>query len=228
MRPHRAPNGRSTDGGDEIAVLLAIYQADRADNASTLSSAFALIGIGAAYVTGTVAFFGSIVHTLPAAVVACLPLPLWLMASYVTIMLASAIVRTRSIVTIEARLLRHVHIAPEYPIGSTAANMITDPRKSHWALGVVSVISQGGTLLLVAAYSLYVLVLDGRLAWWRVPPSAAYLALGVTLVLSWRASLVLSERVGVRSEGDDQPSGSARQVRTSDEPPRDSGLHPSQ
>jgi hypothetical protein len=127
------------------------------------------------------------------------------MGAYVTIMLATAIVRTKSIVTIEARLLRHIRVAPESLIGNTATYRITDPRKSHWALGAVSVISQGGTLLLVVAYSLYVLVLDGRLAWWRILPGAAYLALGVTLILSWRASLVLSGKVGLRTAGGSQP-----------------------
>jgi hypothetical protein len=169
----------STDGpaaptqrpvAETVAALAALYQAERADASSTANTVVGVVSVATAYGTATIAFFGNLVRDAYPVVGALLPVPLWLTVVYLAVMDVRDLERNASINRIEARLLTHAQLGPERVRPTRAAD-------HRWLHGVLYWVGGGGVVALVISYSIYVMVADGRLGWWRLGAGLVYLAL---------------------------------------------------
>ena len=106
--PLPSPGGPVADA-DEVAALATIYTADRADTASSMNVALALLGAGIAYVAATLAFSGTLSRSL-GWITVFLPFPLWLIAAFHSLIAISAMIRSISITQLETLLLQRTRI----------------------------------------------------------------------------------------------------------------------
>ncbi len=175
----------------EVAALVSIYAADRADQAATVNNAMAMLGAGVAYATAILAFYDQIVGQLSGAVVAVLPFPLWMVVLYHAVLAATSMRRSVSIGIIENLLLANVVLHDrDSLVGYQAVEQVLNIFRARWPHRVASMITYSGTGFLTVGFTTYVLSQDPGLSSTLVTVSAVcYVGLAVVWSWCWLASL---------------------------------------
>jgi hypothetical protein len=148
-----------------VAALTALYQAERADNASMFNTILAMLAAGLAYFAGTLALsnnFGS----LGTVAVAVLPAPLWVVTAFHAVLFGAASKRTRSALRLEDKLyeLTGMDKVDRDSIGSAAGERVHNIKIAPLAYKIVLVIAYGGSNMLIIMYTAYALVYVARIS----------------------------------------------------------------
>lgn len=195
--PLPSPGGASPAAdADEVAALATIYTADRADTASSMNVALALLGAGIAYVAATLAFSGALSRNL-GWITVFLPFPLWLIAAFHSLIAISAMIRSISITQLETLLLQRTRIDKDRidTIGFRAPERIGNVTQAAWPHAIASILSYGGVALIVIGYTIYMIVNSQRLPEWATLLAAAgYATLTLLVAASWRYGFAIYAR----------------------------------
>jgi hypothetical protein len=195
--PLPSPGGASPAAdADEVASLATIYTADRADTASSMNVALALLGAGIAYVAATLAFSGTLSRSL-GWITVFLPFPLWLIAAFHSLIAISAMIRSISITQLETLLLQRTRIDSDRidTIGFRAPERIGNVTQAAWPHAIASVLSYGGVALIVIGYTTYMIVNSQRLPELATLLAAAgYATLTLLVAASWRYGFAIYAR----------------------------------
>jgi hypothetical protein len=192
---------------DESANALgALYQGEKADAAGIFNVATALLGIGLAYLVaalGTADKFGSGALSWP--VVLLLPLPLWLIAVFNSLMTLSAMSHGMSVAILEDALYSESRLHKELRlyVGSRAADQIMDIRKSNPVHKVATGFVYGGVAAAVLLFTLRVTAeaWSHVAGWMQFLAAAGYSLFVVLVVASWLAGFhELGKIEGVREK----------------------------
>jgi hypothetical protein len=189
LMPLPSPGGANPAAdADEVAALAVIYTADRAETASSMNVALALLGAGIAYVAATLAFSGTLFRSL-GWITVFLPFPLWLIATFHSLISISTMIRSISITQLEALLLQRTRIDNDRinTIGFRASERIGNVTQAAWPHAIASVLSYGGVALIVIGYTTYTIVNCQRLPEWGTWLAATgYAMLSLLVAASWR------------------------------------------
>ncbi len=183
------------------AVLAALYQAEKADAASTFNAAMSLMGIGAAYIVVAISYVGRFgTHSLPPYAVALAPAPLWLLAVFQSLMTLSAMMHGVSVHIIENELFIEAGLPKELRkyVGTRSGDMIMDIRQSNPIHGIATMFVYGGVAAMIVAFTVYAVdqVWAGLSPLFRVIIVVIY-SLMVTIVgLSWIFGLLKAREAG--------------------------------
>jgi hypothetical protein len=194
IRPKSAITGPGIavgESADRFAALGALYQADRQDAAGILLAALALFAAGLTYL-GVVAVIINNVK-LPGGqwTLAFLAFPLWVVASFHVLLNVNAAVKARSIDIIERHLVDAAgfdKMQRQY-VGSRASLRVTTIQEQPFALQVQTVVSYGGVLVIIIAFTVYCLAVAAKAEGWASAPvivgGVLYALLFGTVMLAW-------------------------------------------
>ena len=177
---------------DDLSVLTAIYQSDRADRSTTLTVSLATMGAAVTYLVGTIAFYDKL--DLLRWAICLLPFPLVCIAAFHALLLNLAAVRARSILTLERALLDQVPWPDESPdrgeIGVTASERAGNLHTAHPSQRAAILIAYGGVGIIYLGYiGLMLVKAAAHLSGWVAVPIAVYAALLAPVALAWRHSM---------------------------------------
>jgi hypothetical protein len=178
----------------EIAALAPIYTADRADNSA--GEVFTILGAGAAYITATLAFSGQIFRSI-GLLGPFLPLPLWIMVAYQSLLTGAAMVRSLSIRAIESKLLNSTDFSKlqAQAIGLQSSERVLNVNDASFVHKVISFATYGGIVLMVCAYTVFVISTDPDIAnTWRIVAYTGYAFLAILVVASHCDNIRLYKR----------------------------------
>ncbi|WP_157984447.1 hypothetical protein [Lentzea terrae] len=178
---------------DDLSVLTAIYQSDRADRSTTLTVSLATMGAAVTYLVGTIAFYDKL--DLLRWAICLLPFPLVCIAAFHALLLNLAAVRARSILTLERALLGHVSepdgsSVERGAIGVGASERAGNLHTAHPSQRAAILIAYGGVGIIYLGYiGLMLVKAAAHMSGWVAVPVAGYAALLVPVALAWRHSM---------------------------------------
>jgi hypothetical protein len=219
-------NGGSavTNADVSVAALAALYQGEKTDASNIFNTAMAMMGIAVAYLIGAIPFVTSLSHgPMGWLFVLLLPMPLWLVVAFHSLITLNAMSHGISVRILENRLFvlseltRLVKSEDEKLkskgerllrqwVGSAAGDRIMDITQASWIHGVITSVVYGGVFLLVAGFTLYALhsgnnVLNEAAAvashqCLSIAASASYAFLFVMVLLSWGSGFLILREGG--------------------------------
>jgi hypothetical protein len=179
---------------NSAAALGALYQSEKADASSIFTIAMSMMGVAAAYVIGALAFsdkYGT--DSMPWVVVVLLPFPLWLVASFHSLITLNTMRRALSIQIIEVRLCDVAGLSPDDQelVGNKTNEKIMDIREAPWSNKVAIMFTYGGVALAIVAFTAFVIARSwGQVALaWSITQILLYLGLVAVVALSWKCGL---------------------------------------
>ncbi|MER5262721.1 hypothetical protein ABTZ99_11650 [Actinosynnema sp. NPDC002837] len=186
---------------DRLQVLSTIYQADRADRATTFNVSLATMAAAVTYLVGTVAFYDKL--DLLGWVISLLPFPLICVAAFHTMLVNLAAVRARSILHLERHLLDSVDTSLERAVvGATATESHTNIHTAAAYQRVAILIAYGGVGVVHVGYAVLMLWKAARhLSGWVAVPAVVYAALLALIGIAWKEGLA---RLDFRDEVGDR------------------------
>ena len=177
-------------GNDRIAALAALYQGEKTDASSLFNTAMAMMGIAVSYVVGAIAFLGNPGHgPMPWPFLLLLPIPLWLIAAFHSLMTLTAMRHGISVRIIEDELFDASDLrADRCLVGSAAGDKIMDFTQEKVAHKVTTVVVYGGVAVLVIGFTVYALysaqgIVKDNLVW--ILAIGAYSLLLIMVAASW-------------------------------------------
>jgi hypothetical protein len=196
------------ESADRVAALGALYQADRQDAVGNLVAALALIAAGLTYV-GVVAVLINNVK-LPGGpwALAFLAFPLWVVASFHALLTANSVVRARSIEIIERPLVRAAGFddSVRQYIGSRAGQRVMNIKEQPRRLWPQTLISYGGVLVVIIAFSFYCLDVAAKIEGWgsaaAITAEIIYALLFVAVLMAWSEVFRLAGEVAKEPDKD--------------------------
>ena len=204
------------DDATRTTAITAVYGAIRADNTSLLNVSLALMGAGLAYLGATLAFAGQLGNVLHWLALAVLPMPLWIMVAFHSLLTSLAMTNAVTAKYLEEELLQLSGISADHCrlLGYKRGDKIMDSSISAVPHRVMNYLIYGGFGLLAVAYTIYVLWHVAREhAVGSMAFDAFYFLVAVMVILSWRAgskhrdklSVILPEyvREGMKDEEPD-------------------------
>jgi hypothetical protein len=181
---------RRRAGVESIPAIAAVYSATRADNGTLLNVTLALLGAGAAYLVGTLAFVDKFGTSISWFLVAALPVPLWIIAIFHSILTVSAMTNSLALRAFERELMQ-ASFADRGTIkglGYANADRIMNIRIARWPHRVATAVVYGGVGATIILYTIYLILLSrSRIGLWTWAFVALYLALLVIAIASWIA-----------------------------------------
>lgn len=147
---------------DSVSALGALYQGEKADASAIFNVAMAMMGIGAAYLVGVVTLadrYGS--SPLTWNVVLLLPLPLWLIAAFHSLITLNAMIHGVSIRVIEDKLFEIANFGDNCIrdlIGSQAGDKIMEIRNARWPHKIATGLVYGGVGIAILLYTAFVVI----------------------------------------------------------------------
>jgi hypothetical protein len=167
---------------DHVNALSALYQAEKTDATGVFNTAMAMMGIGGAYLAAMMTLadkFGD--GSLNWFIVLLIPLPLWLIAAFHSLMTFNAMSHGVSVRIIEDALFRESGLQVERDlVGSAAGDKIMDITKSGLTHRITTIVVYFGVAALVVGFTIFVLYL----AWDKVSVCASVVAIvGYALLL---------------------------------------------
>lgn len=158
-----------------IAALAALYQGEKTDASYVFNTAMVMMGLSVAYLVGAIPFVAKITPGPNARLfLALLPMPLWLVALFHSLMTLNAMMHGISVRIIEDELYATAALDSRVDrnlVGSAAGDRIMDITQSHPVHKLTTIIVYTGVALLVIGFTAYALnaALDitGDTAWPR-------------------------------------------------------------
>jgi hypothetical protein len=186
----------SGSSDERISALGALYQGEKADAAGIFNVAMALLGIGVAYLVGAIGAsdkYGT--GALPWPVVLLLPLPVWLIAIFNSLMTLNSMSHGVSVLIVEDALFVESRLRCDLRdfVGSWSADRIMDIRESKWVHKIATVVVYGGIGASVLLYTRWVIAEAwGHVArWMQATAVIGYTFAGVLVIVSWLTGLAL-------------------------------------
>ncbi|NUT49912.1 MAG: hypothetical protein HOV94_21770 [Saccharothrix sp.] len=175
---------------DQLTALIAVYQSDRADRATTLNVSLATMGAAVTYLVGTIAFYDKL--DLLGWVIALLPFPLICIAAFHSQLLNLAAARARSILTLEHALLHQPDTTPHVDttrVGATAGELATNIHTAATPHRIATLIAYGGVGAIQLAYITLMLVKAAHhIHAWVTIPAVLYATMLIPIAAAWRHS----------------------------------------
>lgn len=139
---------------EPVSALGALYQGEKSDATGIFNVAMAMMGIAAAYIVAAVGIFGQLDSTSWIVVIA-LPIPLWLIAGFHSLLTLNGMMHGASVQILENHLYRETDLPPgarKY-VGSKGADRIMDIGQSHPIHKVTTAFVYGGVALAVVGFT---------------------------------------------------------------------------
>jgi hypothetical protein len=201
----------------ELSALGVLYQGEKADATGILNVAMAMMGIGAAYIVGAVGFvdeFGS--SSFPWLAVLLVPLPLWLIAAFHSLLTLNGMMHGVSVQILEDRLCREARIEGETRryVGSKGGDQIMDVRKAKAAHRMATYFVYGGVAGAVVGFTAFVLtsVWQHLPLWVMVVAFIVYVGAFLIVGWSWAKGLGLVGRAEGQRDSMEPKSDPIRDV----------------
>lgn len=213
MLKYRPANQQDPKANDRVTALAALYQGEKTDASSIFNTAMAMMGIAGAYLVGAIPFvdkltIGPIAWLFPL----LLPMPLWLISAFHSLMTLNAMSHGLSVKIIEDALFEESGLRVNRDmVGSAAGDKIMDITQAKAAHILTTLVVYVGVLLLVIGFTAYALysakvIVDKSidLVHARVFEIAVvtYSLLACLVVISW----VVGVRM-IKKGRDEMPSG---------------------
>jgi hypothetical protein len=175
---------------EPVSAVSALYQGEKADQAGTFNVSMAMMGIAAAYALAVIVGadkFGK--GSFPWIVVIALPIPLWFIAAFHSLLTLNAMMHGVSVQILEDRLFRETGLPLEARnyVGSKGADRIMDIRKAHRVHKFTTYFVYGGVAFAVVFFTIYLVFIS-----WshstnlvRVVAAVGYIAAAMIVGLSW-------------------------------------------
>ncbi len=188
------------------AALIAIYQTDQARISAVGSVTLTMLGAGITYLVATAPFARSLAEKLakqfpqsdwvPGTFLASLPLLLFIIAAYHSLLTLEAIFRTVSARAIEVELVSTAGLdRKKARFGAGASDHVLDLRQQPIPFKLATGIAYGGIILIVAVYAVAMLIMSVHYiheAVWI--PIAIYSILTVLIAQSWLYGLTKAQK----------------------------------
>lgn len=204
---------------DHVKALAAFYQAEKTDASGVFRTAMAMMAIGGAYlcvmITNIYRFGSGPGDWL---ILLVLPLPLWLIAAFQSLMTLNAMSHGVSVQIIEDALFAESALpaGTRNYVGSVSGDKIMDINKSRFIHHLTTYIVYIGVGMLVIGFTSYTVYLT-----WHPPYIASvvaivvYVLLAIIIGISWRVGFsIIKEAEKCRSDLREQRS----QALTEDRP----------
>jgi hypothetical protein len=183
------PRRRRTDA-ESIPAIAAMYGAIRADNGTLLNVSLALVGAGAAYLVGTLAFADKFGTSVSWYLVAALPTPLWIIAIFHSILTISAMTNSLALRAFERELMQASFVDRSTIKGLDHANAdrIMNIRVARWPHKIATAVVYSGVGVTIILYTIYLLLSShNKIGLWAWAFAALYVALAGVALASWIA-----------------------------------------
>ncbi len=133
--PPPPPDPPVDGNADSVAALGALYQGEKTDASYVFSTAMAMMGIAEAYLVGAIPFVEKLGHEPPEPLawllLLIIPVPLWLVAAFQSLMTLNAMSHGNSIRIIENALFDASRLRVRRNlVGSAAGDRIMDVREA--------------------------------------------------------------------------------------------------
>jgi hypothetical protein len=144
---------------DRVTALAALYQGEKTDASYVFNTAMAMMGVAMAYIVGTITFVVNTNNELYYGLfLLLLPIPLWLVAAYHSLMTLNAMSHGISVRIIEDALFDESELRVKRDlVGSAAGDKIMDITQAKAVHILTTVIVYGGVAILVVGYTIYAL-----------------------------------------------------------------------
>jgi hypothetical protein len=177
-------------GNDRIAALAALYQGEKTDASYVLNTAMVMMGVAVAYLIGAIPFVGNL-RNGPFAwlFLVLLPIPLWLIVAFHSLMTLNAMSHGISVRIIEDALFEASELrARRDLVGSAAGDKIMDITQAKVVHKATTVVVYLGVACLVIGFTVYALysakgIVKHDVIW--VIAIVTYSLLLIMVLLSW-------------------------------------------
>ncbi len=207
-KAHVRNSAESSDnqrGNDPVPALAALYQGEKTDASNVFNTAMAMMGIAVAYLVGAIQFMDRISQgPIAWLFLLLLPIPVWLIAAFHSLMTINAMSHGISVQIIEDALFEVSELRVERElVGSKAGDKIMDIGKSHLVHKLITAFVYGGVGLMVIGFTGYALysangIIKSNAA--LVHAQVFWIALGiyslivVMVALSWTIGFTILHR----------------------------------
>jgi hypothetical protein len=185
---------------DPVTALAALYQGEKTDAAYVFNTAMVMMGAAVVYLVGTIQFVGNFSHgPFGWLFVLLLPVPLWLVVEFHSLITLNAMSHGISVRIIEDALFEASELRVKRDlVGSAAGDKIMDITQANAVHKLTTVVVYGGVFSLVVGFTAYALysangALNGHVALYRelVVEIAigTYSLLVIMVLLSWIVGL---------------------------------------
>ncbi|MYS21216.1 hypothetical protein GA0115240_127713 [Streptomyces sp. DvalAA-14] len=185
-----------TNPNSNIDAITAVYSSTRADNSSIMNIGLALVGVGATYAVGTLAFADKFGSVIPWNLVPALPLLMWMIAAFHSQLTICAMLNAVTIQRLEKELLLRTGLAQSIRdvIGYTPTEKIMNIMISRWPHKITTAITYVGVFVVVGGYTAYVLVkASAHIGGMIYVYGAIYAGAAVAVLWAWQDGLQQSE-----------------------------------
>lgn len=197
---------------DPVSALAALYQGEKTDASYVFNTAMAMMGIAVAYLVGAIQFMDKISQgPIAWLFLLLLPIPVWLIAAFHSLMTLNAMSHGISVRIIEQALFDASELRVERDlVGSAAGDKIMDITKSKVAHKLITVVVYGGVAFLVIGFTAYTLysanmiikndttLVQARVIWIAI---AIYSLLVIMVAFSWAEGFRIINRGSALAEG---------------------------
>jgi hypothetical protein len=147
---------------DPVTALAALYQGEKTDASYVFNTAMVMMGVAVAYLVGAIPFVDKVSRgPIAWLFVLLLPVPLWLIAAFHSLMTLNAMSHGISVRIIENALFDESGLAARNAdrelVGSAAGDRIMDITQAKVIHKVTTVVVYAGVALLVMGFTAYAL-----------------------------------------------------------------------
>lgn len=180
---------------DPVPALSALYQGEKTDASYIFNTAMAMMGFAVAYLVGATPFVEKVGNgPYGWAFLLLLPMPLWLIATFHSLITLSAMSHGISVRIIENALFAASELRVDRDlVGSAAGDKIMDITQSKAAHKIATFVVYGGVTVLIIGFTAYTLYYAWNVMLVRAPvveiAIALYSILAVIVALSWLVGL---------------------------------------
>jgi hypothetical protein len=155
----KPPNPPGDAGSDRTAALAALYQGEKTDASYVFNTAMAMMGIAVAYLLGAIPFVTKISEgPIAWLFLLLLPIPLWLVVAFHSLMTLNAMSHGISVRIIEDALFEVSDLRVKRDlVGSAAGDKIMDITQANIVHKVTTVVVYAGVGCLVIGFTAYTL-----------------------------------------------------------------------
>jgi hypothetical protein len=187
-------NFRETPDNQAVTALAALYQGEKTDASYVFNTAMVMMGVAVAYLVGAIPFVGNFNQgQFDWLFLLLLPIPLWLIAAFHSLMTLNAMSHGISVRIIENELFEATGLRVKVKrnlVGSAAGDRIMDITQAKAVHILTTVVVYGGVAFLVIGFTAYALYSAKRIVTLPHAPVveiaiATYSLLAIMVALSW-------------------------------------------